>query len=187
MIPVWGTNMDAVQCTWGSISRGFFSAQHAQAGQSVGDAAFQDARQTGRFFVIHRRDDFAANIVAHFVPVAKMEQLLVAFLAVERFVAAGLVIYAGVNDAAVAPGLMPGRALFFVNDTKPQVGPAFFQLVSSGRSHNSSPDDNDIVQQASLNLTRRSYIVRLNKKKEKRWVILSAVCGKPSKIARLLH
>jgi len=81
----------------------FFPAQSAQAGEAVGDAFFHNARQTRRLFIVHRSDDFAADVVPNLMLITKTEEGFVAFAAMEGFVAAGLVINAGVNDAAVAP------------------------------------------------------------------------------------
>jgi hypothetical protein len=61
-----------------------------------------------------------------------------------RFEASGLIIDAGVDDPAVAPGLMPGPSILFFEDCDSDLGVSLDDGPSDGEPNDAATDDNEI-------------------------------------------
>ncbi|MCY1365494.1 hypothetical protein D9M69_523410 [compost metagenome] len=69
----------------------------------------------------------------------------VAFQAEARLEAAGGVIDAGVDHAAVVTGLVPGRAGFLLQEENLGIRVNLHQLHGRGHAHDTAADDDEIV------------------------------------------
>ena len=89
----------------------FFGADEAEAGQAVGFAALAEVFEAREFVGVGGDDDFATDLVGDGVFAAELDHGRGARHAEAGFQRAGLVVDAGVDDAAVVSALVAGDAV----------------------------------------------------------------------------
>src|SRR5258706_11872303 len=117
----------------------------AETRESVGLAPAPQFFQARNFLCARGYDDFAADLVRQAMRAAEFDHGARALDAELRFQRSGLVINAGVNDAAVVAALMPAHAVFFLEQQQAKAGESLRDLKGDGETDNTSADDEDIV------------------------------------------
>ena len=123
----------------------FFWTDHAQAGQAVGFSALAQFFETREFVGFGRDDYFAADFVRDVVLAAELDHGGGAGDAESRLQRTGLVVEAGVDDAAVVSALVAGDAVFFLQNQKPQMGKAARDFERDGEADHTAADDDYVV------------------------------------------
>ena len=113
--------------------------------QAVLGAAFEEIVEARQFFGRGGDDDFAADFVFDAVLAAERDHLLEAANAEFGFGGAGLVIEAGVEDAAVVACLVFGQGAFFFEQGELDAGPRLLQAQGGCQTNNSTANHQSIV------------------------------------------
>ena len=122
-----------------------FRADNLQVGNAVGYAPLVEVLQPSQLAFVGGDNHLAAGVVFNFVAVAEVNETVFAGHAEPGFPGAGTVVDAGVNDAAVVPGLVLRQARLFLNDGHAQIGAAFQQLHGRGQPDDAAAHDAHIV------------------------------------------
>ena len=123
-------------------------AVRAEPGErhAVGGAALEELLQP-RQLVLRRGDhDLAGHLVRDPVLAAELDHLPGALDRVPRFAAAGHVVEATVDHAAVVAGLVRGEPLLLLQHQHAQVRPGAAELVRRGHADDPAADDHDVVR-----------------------------------------
>ena len=114
------------------------------ARDAVGLAALQDRVHRPQILRLAGDDDLAADLIVDAVLVAERLHHRLATAAVDGLHAAGLVVNAAVQHAAVVAGLVVGERLLLFEDDDLLVGVAGRQLVRGGEADDAAADDGDV-------------------------------------------
>ena len=117
-----------------------FQIRHA-----VGDAALVQVLQPAQLAFVGRHDNLAAGVVFNLVRIAEGHQSVFPAHAEPRFPRTGAVINAGMDDAAVMPGLVLSQPFLFLNDGNAQAGRGVQQLHRRGQADDAAADHSHIV------------------------------------------
>ncbi len=119
--------------------------QPANSFESVGEASFVQGLEAWQLFGFGGDDDLAAYFVRYVLGTAKFQKESVSFSAIEGFERARLIVDAGVDDAAVASGLVFGKAVLLFDEQESGGRGLLEDLVGGGKPDDSSAYDCDVV------------------------------------------
>jgi len=121
------------------------SIEHAQSWNAVGDTAPIEFFEAGEFGFFGGDDDLAADLVRNRVLTAESDHGLCARYGEASLHGAGLVIEAGVDDAAVMAGLMCGHRGFLIEYQNPVGRETASEFQSGGEPDYTGSDDDNII------------------------------------------
>jgi len=128
-----------------AVLPGFFGSDEAEAGQAVSFSALAEVFEAGEFVRMGGDDDFATDLVGDVVFAAELYHGRGTGYAEAGFQRAGLVIDAGVDDAAVVSALVAGDAVFFFENEETEMGEAAGDLEGDGEAYRAATDDDYVV------------------------------------------
>ena len=109
-------------------------------------AAVEEGFQARKFLLRRGDDDFSADFVRDVVLPAEVDHLADAGDGETGFLGAGLVIQAGVQDAAIVSALMAADGGLFFEHGDAGVGEALGEAPGGGEADDSSADDYDLFR-----------------------------------------
>ena len=119
----------------------FFALEEAEAGEAVGGAAFVEAVEAFEFGFVGGDDEFAADFVGDGVGLAEGDHFADAGDGEPGLEGAGLVVEAGVEDAAVVAGLVLAGAALFFEEGDGGAGTGEEEFVGGGETDDAAADD----------------------------------------------
>ena len=121
-------------------------ADHLQALDPVGLAAFEQILQPWQLGLVAGHDDFSAAVGRDALPLAVGIQLALALDTQASFERARRVVDAGVQDATVVAGLVLADARLFVQDGQPQARIAAEKLAADGQAEDPGADHHHVIR-----------------------------------------
>ncbi len=118
--------------------------EHLETGEPIGLPALVDRLQAWQLGLIGGHDDLAAALPRDAVGVAELLHPARALHARARLERAGLVVDAGVDDAAVVPRLMGGEALFLLQHEQAKTRVGLAQGQRGGEADDAAAHDGEI-------------------------------------------
>src|SRR4029434_6243611 len=134
--------------------------QPPNALKSVGFAATMQFFQAGELALLRCDDDLAAALVSNSVLLAEAVHQLASFDAVLSFQGTGLVVEAGMDDAAVMARLMRGIAIFGFQQDQPHGRSGVQEGMGSRKTNDAAPDYRNVVRHFAHGRTVDSTVKR---------------------------
>jgi hypothetical protein len=135
----------------GLVFSNLFGSQPSDALKTIGFTASMQFFKPGELAGVRGDNNLAASFMRDIVLLAKPVHRVSAFDAISCFQGAWFVVKAGVNHAAVVPGLMCSKPVFSLEEDHSQSRSSSQQRIRRSEPNNAATDNRNVVHNTTHN------------------------------------